>query len=167
MKRILALIIILLPIFTSGQILGKRTPDWVKNTPKSSENYYAVGEGSSATLDVAERKARLNANVKLAEQVGPVVKTETTRFENVVRNNKLLKEKVYTMRKTVVASLHDTRIVEQYSKEKNGVHTVYLLVEMPKKSIAQSIISQVNNDKDLHRALAGSRAYKKLLAEAK
>jgi len=166
MKRIIALVIVALPISAYSQLFGQRTPGWVKNPPKSETSFYAVGQGSSPTLDVAERKARLNAGVVLAEQVEPAIESETTRLETVVRNNKVLKEKIHVIRKTLVATLHDTRVIEKHATERNGTHTVYILVEMPRKNISRSIVDQVKSDKELHEAVAKSKPYKELLANA-
>lgn len=166
MKRIFALVIVALPILAYSQLFGQRTPGWVKNPPKSGGSVYAVGEGSSSTPDVAERKARLNASVALAKQVEPTIETQTTRLQSVVRNNKVLKERVQVIRESVVATLHDTRVIEKHTAERNGTHTVYLLVEMPKKNISQSFVDQIKNDKELYQAVAKSKAYKELLASA-
>lgn len=155
----------MLPLLASAQLFGDRLPSWIQNPPKSNTSFFAIGKGTSSNLDVAERKARLDANVGLAKQVEPVVETTTSRLAKSLRNNKVILQKIQVVRKTVVANLHDTKTVEKHKSENNGSHTVFILVEMPKQNISKAIVTQINADKTLYQALANKRSYKKLLAE--
>ena len=160
MKRILILLLVAYPYFSQSQNL----PSWVKNPPTESNTIYAVGKGTSSNAETAERKARLDANVGLAEQVSPAVITVTTRLESTVRRNKALTEKVKVVRKTVTANLQDVSIVKKFTFEDKDIHTAYILLEMPRKSINQSIIQAIDNDKELYDAVKKTKTYKNLKA---
>jgi hypothetical protein len=162
MKRLVLIILVLLPQI----LLSQSLPKWVKKPPTSSEMYYAVGMGSSGNEDVAERKARLDANVNLAKQVEHEIVTVTTRIETMIRGNKVLKERVRVIRKKVMATLTDTRVEGKHSvNERNGSVKVYMLISMPKSNINQSVINQVENDKELYATLSKSKAYIKFVNE--
>lgn len=161
MKRILIFVMVAIPILSCGQSV----PGWVKNPPKSNDKIYAVGVGTSGNAEIAERKAKMEANVNLAEQLETAVVSVTTKFEPVVRRNKALTEKVKVVRKTVVATLQDTQVSQKFATEENGIHKVYVLMEMPRKNVNQSIVKQIEKDEELHKALSNSKAYKKILTE--
>lgn len=161
MKRMLILIMIAVPIISCGQSV----PGWVKNPPKSNDKIYAVGIGTSGSAEIAERKAKMEASVNLAEQLETAVVSVTTKFEPVVRRNKALTEKVKVVRKTVVATLQNTQVSQKFATEENGIHKVYVLMEMPRKNVNRSIIDEIEKDEELHKALSNSKAYKKVIAE--
>ncbi|MFO8021414.1 MAG: LPP20 family lipoprotein [Perlabentimonas sp.] len=159
MKRIAWIIVILAPYLSQCQDL----PLWVNSPPESSSKYYAVGGGTSVSADISERKARLDANVKLAEQVEPVVETTVSRIDSVVRGNEVLVERVTIIRKKVMATLQNVTETEKVTLENNGKYTTYVLLSMPKESIANSLLNQIKHDDDLHKALTRTSVYKELL----
>lgn len=163
MKRVLFVILIALPVFSQCQNL----PNWVNNPPKSKDKIYAVGVGNSGSADIAERKARMDASVKLAEQVEPAVYSYSSRIDTVLVGNKMLIERFNVVRKKVAATLHNTQEVEKTSFEKNGTYTAYVLLAISKKDINRSMVSLIDEDKDLKAALKKSNAYKKMLQESK
>ncbi|MDY0348291.1 MAG: LPP20 family lipoprotein [Tenuifilaceae bacterium] len=149
MKRIIFVIIVLTPLLLMCRVAGSQTPDWINNPPSKRGFFVATGVGSSANISVAQQKALLDAHVNLAKQVEPEVTTETTRLANALNRKSGLKPQVKVIRKSVTANLEDVRTVEKYTSESKGIHTVYVLVEMPKKAISRSIVTQINNDDEL------------------
>lgn len=158
MKRLLMILLVASPYFLQSQNL----PSWIKNPPADSNVIYAVGKGTSSNAETAERKARLDANVGLAEQVNPALVNVTTQLESKVRKNKVLKEKVKVVRKTVTGNLQDVSVVKKFTFERKGIHTAYILLEMPRKSINRSIVRAIDNDEELHNAVKETKAYKNL-----
>lgn len=167
MKKIIFIIIILTPFLLMCQFAESQTPGWVNNPPSKRGMFVAVGNGSSTSASIAERKAVLDAHINLAKQVEPEITTVTTRLAGDLRNKSTLEPRVKIIRKTVTANLQDVRTIKKHSTERKGIHTVYVLVEMPKKSVSKAIVTQINNDDELKRALVKSKAYKQLATEAR
>ena len=164
-KNWLFLIAFCCPLFLQCQNQEGALPRWVEKPPTGNNKYYAVGFGSSLSADVAERKARLDANSKLAKQVEPVVITVTSKIDSIVRGNQLLVERVSVVRQKVSATLTNVKELEKFNMESNGTHDVYILVEMPQKEIKRSIVAHIENDKELHSDLIRSATYRSLLKE--
>jgi hypothetical protein len=167
MKTISLIVLLLFPVLTQSQPFTKNVPKWVDNPPKDPKKFYAVGIGTSSNAQIAERIAVLNANSKLAELVEPAVITITSKIDSVVRGNKVYIEKITVMRKSVVATLHNTRIVQRANSVKNGIYTVYVLKEMYRKEINRSVVAHIKDDKELHSAVANSDAFKSIANAAK
>ncbi|PKP39023.1 MAG: hypothetical protein CVT98_03675 [Bacteroidetes bacterium HGW-Bacteroidetes-15] len=167
MKKLIILILITLPIFSYSQNASVSKKSWVNNPPTSKDKLYAVGIGTSASADIAERKAHLNASAKLAELVEPAVESVTSRIDSIVRGNKVLIEKNQVIRKTVIANLNNVQTIDVDKIESNGTYTAYVLVSMPKREITQNVVEQINKDKELYRAVSKSKEYKKMLKETK
>jgi len=159
MKRIAWIIVILAPYLSQCQDL----PLWVNSPPESDAKYYAVGEGSSVSADISERKARLDANVNLAKQVEPVVETTISRIDSTIKGNELLVERVTVIRKKVMATLQNVTETEKVTLDSNGKYTTYVLLSMPKESIANSLLNQIKQDDDLQKAIAQTSVYRELL----
>ena len=104
-------------------------PDWFKNPPTSSRKFYGAGEGISAYLDIAEKKAIMSANLKLAEQVSQPKKKEiksTTKRVDGTDNEA-------TIQRTIVeAKLKGVTIIKKSVNQKGNKYIVYILVEMKK-----------------------------------
>ena len=166
MKKIIFIIIALAPLLIMCQNAESQTPNWVRKTPSKKGYFVATGVGSSADISVAQRKASLDARVNLAKQVEPEVITKTTRLANTLNSNLGLSPRIKVIYKSVSANLEDVRTVQKHTTEKNGVHTVYVLVEMSEKAVPRLIVKQINNDRELKDALAKTRAFKKLAAKA-
>ncbi len=164
MKKIVFIIFLLFPITLFAQT-NSQLPDWINNPPSSRSKFYAVGKGSSRDAQIAERKADLEAKVKLAELVEPAVVTFTTRIDSIVRGNQLLIERVSVIRRSVNAQLLNVQIVKRHVQNDDGLHTVYLLVTMPRKELTQTLVNLVTNDKDLNLALSSNKEYQKLIKE--
>jgi hypothetical protein len=167
MKKILLYSILLLPLTVQCQNSLNTTPKWVNNPPKSKDKIYAVGVGTSSSPDVAERKAIMDANVNLAENVRPAVVTITSHIDSIIQGNEILIERVNIIRKKVEATLQNTQLINKTVLEEKGKYKVYVLVEMPKKEINRSVISYVDEDKELYNAIAKTKTYKRIAREAK
>jgi hypothetical protein len=160
-------LLLFLPFTVYCQGTLSSVPKWVNNPPNSKDKIYAVGIGTSPSSDVAERKAIMDANVNLAEKVQPAVITVTSYIDSVVLGNDILIERVNIIRKKVEATLQNTQVIDKAVLQENGKYKVYVLVEMPKKEINRSVISHINQDKELYSAIAKTKAYKKIAREAK
>jgi hypothetical protein len=166
MKRLLLLVIFAIPLVATAQRYPTRPPKWYKTPPTAADRYYAVGKGTSASAEVAERKARLDANSKLAEMVEPAVVSVSTRIDSVVRGNVVLEEKVQIMQKRVKATLSGHRLANKSVTFKNDVYTVYILLEMPKRNLSRLIVEQINVDKELLGAISSTKVYRTILEES-
>jgi hypothetical protein len=166
MRKLILLALLAFPSLLFSQTFSNKLPNWINNPTKSKDKLFAVGMGSSSNAEVAERKASLDASVKLAELIEPAIETHTSRIDSVLRGKKKLVEKVDIIRKTVSATLSDTRITEKHRIEEDGKYTVYILMEMPKRDIARSIVSEINKDKELYKAISKTSEYRQIAKEA-
>jgi hypothetical protein len=129
MKRILLFALLLAAMNTIAQEATDSIPDWFKNPPTSSRKFYGAGEGTSMSLDIAEKKAMLNANLRLAEQVKPPkVKEIKSTTKRVDGSNK---EEII-QRTIVEAKLKGVTIINKSVTQKGDMYVVYILVEMKK-----------------------------------
>mgnify|MGYP003583263223 FL=1 len=72
MEKLMFISLLLLFVGVQAQEDGVSAPSWYKNPPKSGKKYYGAGVGTSKSLEVAEKKALLDANTSLAEQSGKI-----------------------------------------------------------------------------------------------
>ena len=67
-----------------AQVDVESIPDWYNNPPTSARKIYAAGTATGPTIDVAEKKATMDAKIQLARQVGPVSYTHLRAHETVL-----------------------------------------------------------------------------------
>ena len=166
MKQLIVFFIVVMPLFAMAQRYPTRPPKWYKSPPTSADRFYAVGKGASASAEVAERKARLDASSKLPEMVEPAIVTVSTRIDSVVKGNTILEQKVQIMHKRVKATLSGHRLANKSVTFKNDVYTVYVLLEMPKRDLSRLIVEQINVDKELLTAVSSTKIYQTILSES-
>jgi hypothetical protein len=130
MKKIILITLLLAAFGAYAQDATDSIPDWVSKPPASSKMFYSVGIGKSRMMDIAERKAILDANIKLAEQVEPA-KVEKIKRTSKSADGRTTEEII--QREIVNAILSDVRILKRFSFQKDEEYTVYVLVEMKKK----------------------------------
>ncbi len=129
MKRIILLALILSAFSGIAQEATDSIPDWFSNPPKSSRKFYGVGEGVSNFLDIAERKAMMNANLQLAEQVSTSKKKEIKTKTKTVSG----KDNEATIQRTIVeAKLKGVTIIKKFVIQRGDNYYVYILAEMKK-----------------------------------
>lgn len=92
MRKLLIISLLLLSVGALAQRNGKSVPSWYKNPPKSAKKYYGAGKGTSMSIEVAEKKARLDANTSLAEQSG-IMKIEANNSRNAYYKQAIVAEK--------------------------------------------------------------------------
>jgi len=165
-KKIVLIAFLAIPILSNCQDVGNRAPKWIKKKPESSNKIFAVGKASSASADIAYRKAMLDANKNLAKQVEPVVTTKTTKIISAVENGKVVKQKVDLIRKKVSATLSGVSEIDKYQTQTGNEFTVYVLVSMPKKAISRSIAYSIKEDSALLSKVGATKNYNDLLKEA-
>ena len=165
-KKIILIAFLTIPMLSNCQNVGNRAPKWIKKTPKSNSKIFAVGKASSASADIAYRKALLDANKNLAQQVEPVVNTKTTKIISAVENGKVVKQKVDVIRKKVSATLSGVSEIDKYQTQADNEFTVFVLLSMPKKAISRSIAYSIKEDSALLNKVGASKNYYDLLMEA-
>lgn len=127
MKKIFFITLLLAAMSTTAQEATDSIPNWFSNPPTSSKKFYGTGEGRAAYLDVAEKKAMLNANLQLAEQVDkPKVKEIKNKTKTVTGQ-----DNETTIQRTIVeAKLKGVKVINKYVTQKGDMYIVYILVEM-------------------------------------
>lgn len=130
MKRTIFITLMMIAITASAQRQTSSIPDWYSNPPTSNKKFYGVGAGTSKSLEIAEQKARLEANVKLAEQVNP---PKTEEFETNTTNADGKPQKGTVQRKAVEAQLSGVKIVKKEVTQSGDEYTIYVMLEMKKK----------------------------------
>ena len=144
-----------IPFIAEAQPFVRFTPRWYRKPPQEQGRVFGVGEGSSSNQDVARRKAVLNANVQIAEQVETVLRTVTVKVDSIIKDDKVLIERVTNVRTSVKAELKGTSIEQiAYKKNRNG-YTAYVLVAMDKESVRRTYVDALRSDAMLRDALGG------------
>ncbi len=119
MKKLLSLVFVIIVFGVKAQVEVSAIPEWYDKPPTSSRKFYAAGTATAPSLDVAEKKAMMDAKSQLARQVGQV--------RYVSRDGEKITSEV------VNAELRDVRVERKkvISTDKN--HAVFVLVSMKKK----------------------------------
>lgn len=130
MKKILFIAMLFTAIGANAQDQVVSTPKWYSNPPVSSKKFYGVGEGTSMSMDIAEKKAMLSANLQIAEQAEPASIKEIEKT-SVSADGKIRKEKI--QRKVVKAELTRVKVVKKTYIQNGDKYTVYVMLEMKKK----------------------------------
>ncbi|RPH34454.1 MAG: hypothetical protein EHM93_00025 [Bacteroidales bacterium] len=129
MKKILIITFLLTTMSTVAQESTDTIPNWFSNPPTSSRKFYGAGEGISAYLDIAEKKATMNANLKLAEQVNKPKKKELKNKTKTVSGQ----DNEQIIQRTIVeAKLKGVSIIKKSVVQKGDKYIVYVLAEMKK-----------------------------------
>jgi hypothetical protein len=130
MKKLTFIVLLLNTIGVYAQNANDSIPEWVNKPPTSSKMFYGVGVGKSRMMDIAEKKALLDANIKLAEQVEPV-KVEKIKKSSKSADGRTTEEII--QREVVDVSLSGVSTIKRYSFQKDDEYTVYVLVQMKRK----------------------------------
>jgi len=104
-----------------AQVDVKSIPDLYNNPPTSARKIYAAGTAIGPTVDVAEKKATMDAKIQLARQVGQV--------------KYLSKDGESITTEVVKAKLRDVRVERKKVISAGNSHTVFVLVSMKKKNV--------------------------------
>lgn len=129
MKNILLITFLLIAMSTAAQETTDSIPDWFKNPPTSSKKLYGAGEGTSPYLDIAEKKAMLNANLRLAEQVN---QPKTKEIKNKTKTVSGQDNETTIQRTILEAKLKGVTVIKKQVVQSGDKYIVYLLVEMKK-----------------------------------
>ncbi|MHC1705864.1 MAG: LPP20 family lipoprotein [Tenuifilaceae bacterium] len=130
MKNILVVTLLLAVITANAQQTSNSVPDWYGNPPVSNKKFYGVGVGTSKSMEIAEKKAKLEANLQLAEQVEPA-KVKEIKTKTKSADGKIIEETI--IREIVNTSLSGVTQVKKVVTQKDDLYTIYVLVEMKKK----------------------------------
>lgn len=121
MKKLLSLVFVVIVFAAKAQVEVSAIPEWYDNPPSSSRKLYAAGTATAPSLEVAEKKAMMDAKSQLARQVGQV--------KYISRDG----EKITT--EVVKAELRNVRVERKKVISSSSSHTVFLLVSMKKKDL--------------------------------
>lgn len=95
------------------RVLDLSAPAWYNHPPTSDSLFYGVGVGESLDWSTAERKAIMEAQVQLAEQINdPKTVGNTT---------------------TTEATLYDVTVVQKIGKNKGDKHQIYVMLSTKKE----------------------------------
>lgn len=119
MNKLIALVLMLIATSAMAQVEVGQIPAWYDNPPTSIRKYYATGTATATNIDVAEKKATMDAKIQLARQVGQV--------KYLSKDG----EKIST--EVVKAELRDVRVERKKVISNGNNHTVFVLVSMKKK----------------------------------
>lgn len=129
MKKTLLFSLLFVAMNSIAQEATDSIPTWFSNPPTSSKKFYGAGEGTSLYLDIAEKKAMLNANLRLAEQVNQPKTKEIKNKTKTVSGQ----DNEQTIQRTILeAKLKGVTIIKKAVVQKGDKYIVYLLVEMKK-----------------------------------
>ncbi len=129
MKKLLFIAILLSSVGCSAQEVNDSIPEWYSNPPTSSRKFYGAGEGVSEYLDIAEKKAIMYANYRLAEQVSQPKTKEIKSKTKTVSGQ----DNETTIQRTIVeAKLKGVTIIKKSVIQKGDKYYVYILSEMKK-----------------------------------
>jgi len=121
MNRLFAFILLIFATTAMAQVDVESIPDWYNNPPTSTRKIYAAGTATGPTVDVAEKKATMDAKIQLARQVGQV--------------KYLSKDGEGITTEVVKAELRDVRVERKKVISTGNSHTVFVLVSMKKKNV--------------------------------
>lgn len=121
MNRLLSFILLMFATTATAQVDVASIPDWYNNPPTSARKIYAAGTATGLTVDVAEKKATMDAKIQLARQVGQV--------------KYLSKDGDKLTTEVVKAELRDVRVERKKVISIDNSHTVFVLVSMKKRNI--------------------------------
>ena len=121
---------------------------------RTDANYFrATDNGRSPDLSTAKRIALLNAKAELAGAIESTMKSvqETYTNQRTIGDRQEFASKFESMRREVVNQrLNDVRIMdEKVFKERDGGYRYYIVVEMSKEAMLNSIQEQILKDEKL------------------
>lgn len=129
MKKFLFIAILISSFGCNAQEANDSIPEWFSNPPTSSRKFYGAGEGVSNYLDIAEKKAIMNANLRLAEQVNTPKKKEIKSKTKTVSGQ----DNESTIQRTILeAKLKGVTVIKKSVIQKGDKYYVYILSEMKK-----------------------------------
>jgi hypothetical protein len=109
-----------------AQVNVNQIPKWYNEPPKSIWKIYAAGTATAPTVEIAEKKATIDAKVQLARRVGSV--EYKRKGEEGVASE------------VVKAELRNVKIERKRIVSNQKMHTVFVLVSMKKKHLKKAKI---------------------------
>lgn len=70
MNRLITFVLLMFSTAAMAQVDVESIPDWYNNPPSSARKIYAAGTATAPTLDVAEKKATMDAKIQLPGRLG-------------------------------------------------------------------------------------------------
>ncbi|QKG80544.1 hypothetical protein [Tenuifilum thalassicum] len=125
-KFLLPALLLLFTVACMAQVDVNQIPKWYNEPPKSIWKIYASGTATAPTVEIAEKKATIDAKVQLARKVGSV--------EYKRKNKEVIASEV------VKAELRDVKVERKMTISNQKMHTVFVLVSMKKKHLKKAKI---------------------------
>jgi|GEM_PF-3480179 hypothetical protein len=168
MRTILKISLILLfHITANAQNFVDSVPDWFTSTPSVPGKIVGVGSGNSMNMEMALQKADMDAKVKLASKVKPVITTITTKIDSSFRGDELVIQKVTIIRNKVAATLSDVRVERKVFMKDGDRFTAYIMLSTDEKSVKSTFVEMIDHESAVKQALADKGLYQTLLDWAK
>jgi hypothetical protein len=131
----------------------------------------AVGQGTSKRMDIAEEKARTDAQGNLAEIFNTKVQRLKRKFEEEIGSNDdtEINEAFSNVTKTLTSKTLKGAIVKKKKiiKNKKGQYITAVVLAVTPKTVDQSILDEMKNNKKVYERFRASQAYKDLDKEMK
>ena len=131
----------------------------------------AVGQGTSQRMDISKEKAKTAAQGNLAEIFNTKVQRLKRQFVEEIGtdNDTEINEAFSNVTKTLTsktlkgAIVKDTKII----KDKKGMYVTGIVLAVTPKTVDQSIMDEMKNNKKVYERFRASQAYKDLDKEMK
>jgi hypothetical protein len=121
---------------------------------RTNENFFRATQiGRSPDLSAAKRIALLNARTELASAVEATIKAVSTNYTNqrTIENRQEFASRFDEEARVIVNQrLNDVNIIgERVFREANGSYTYYVVIEMSKDALLNSLNDQISRDERL------------------
>lgn len=127
MKRIILVLLMVMPFVVFAQDFVRSTPSWYKNPPTAKGKYYGVGSASSTDIRTAEDKALHLAKVQIAKQIDGAKRVATDEDNNKSTKNDNGPAESFNV------ELKEVKLVNKAFRKKKGKYIAYVLLELDKK----------------------------------
>ena len=144
-------------------------PDWCLNIPNSDSALYACGDGESSNMNMARKRATLNAKSQLADMIDSEISSRMEDFLSSVGtgSNEQIQQQseVITKNVTIEAKLTGYKQIQAEVQNIGSKFQVYILLEYPVGKANQALVNQIKQDEILSTQEAADAALAELEAE--
>lgn len=158
---------LLFHIAAQAQNFVDSVPDWFTTPPSVPGKIIGVGSGNSMNMEMALQKADMDAKVKLASRVKPVITSISTKIDSSFRDNELVIQKVTIIRNKVAATLSDVQVERKVFMRDGDRFTAYIMLSTNEKSVKNTFVEMIDHESSVKQALADKGLYQTLLDWAK
>ena len=153
---------------TPSKEVIKKAPDWFLDPPDNKNHLYGVGTATSRDMQVGVRKARTEAQLDLAQQLGTYMGNLTKNFQEETgmgEDSELLTQfssvtKAVTQETLIGAKQDDKEIIPE-----GEIYRVYILMSLPLGKANQRLMDKIKADQNLLTQLRATQAFSELEKE--